>query len=71
MIQTAQGNLVLVGLNTDTPSVFWNGAPVEGVTGIRVDWEHDEQRVKLHVNGADDATYVALASAGVQIKKEH
>jgi hypothetical protein len=68
-MQTAQGNLVMVGLNTPAPQVFWNGAEVQGITGIRVDWENDEQRIKLKVNGTDEAMYSELALAGVTIKK--
>lgn len=68
-MQIVQGSLVIVGAHTATPTVLFNGLPVIGVIGIRVDWDHDEARVKLRVNGTDDATYVALASAGVTIKK--
>ena len=70
-MQITQGNLVLIGVNTPTPQVFFNGALVQGVTGIRVDWENDEQRVKLKVNGTDHTTYQALLAAGVHLKMEH
>jgi hypothetical protein len=66
---TAQGSLVMIGLNTDTPQVFFNGAAVPGITEVKVDWEHDEQRVKLRVNGSDDAIYMQLVDAGVTVKK--
>lgn len=67
---TAQGSLVMIGLNTDTPSVFFNGVAVPGITEVKVDWEHDEQRVKLKVNGTDDTMYMQLTEAGVTVKKE-
>lgn len=70
-MQIVQGSLVIIGANTPAPVVLLNGKPVEGVVGIRVDWEADEQRVKLKVNGNDDAMYQALLAAGVHIKKEH
>ena len=67
---TAQGSLVMLGLNTDTPSVFFNGITVPGIVEIRVEWEHDERKVKLKVNGADDTMYMQLVEAGVTVKKE-
>lgn len=70
-MQITQGNLVMVGVNTLTPQVYFNGKQVEGVVGIRIDWEADEQRVKLKVNGTDDSTYQALLAAGIHIKMEH
>jgi hypothetical protein len=71
MTQIAQGSLTMIGLNTPTPQVFWNGKLVEGIVSIRTDWESDEQRVTLKVNGTDDATYIALATAGVRIRKDN
>lgn len=68
-MQIAQGNLVIVGANTQTPHVFFNGLPVSGITGIRVDWENDEQRVKLKVNGTDTDMYNALRAAGIIVKE--
>ncbi len=59
----------MIGLNTDTPQVFFNGVAVPGITEVKVDWEHDEQRVKLRVNGSDDAIYMQLVDAGVTVKK--
>lgn len=69
-MNVVQGSLVLIGVNTPTPIVLFNGEKVPGITGIRVDWEADEQRVKLKVAG-DSPLYTALLSAGVHIKKEH
>lgn len=58
----------MVGLNSHTPSVFWNGKPVPNITSIKVDWEDDEQRVKLRVTSMDMALYHALVSAGVSVR---
>lgn len=67
---TTIGSLVMVGLNTATPQIFWNGKLVSGIVGIRVDWESDEQRIRLMVNGTeDDATYAEMLVAGVNIKR--
>lgn len=49
-MQLAQGSLVIVGLNTQTPQVFFNGHEVPSILEIKVDWESDEQRVKLKVS---------------------
>lgn len=68
-MQATQGSLVLIGLNTPTPQVFWNGVLVQGVQRIRTEWEADESRVKLIVDGDDDATYLAMADAGIIVKK--
>jgi hypothetical protein len=65
-----QGNLVMLGLNTDAPQVYFNGNQVTDVTEIKIDWEHDEQRVKLKVNGTQDELYMQLVEAGVTVKKE-
>jgi hypothetical protein len=65
----AQGSLTMIGINTPTPQVFWNGAVVPGVTEIKVDWEHDERRVKLKITGTDDALYMELVTAGITVKK--
>ena len=69
MTQTTQASLTMVGLNTNAPQVFWNGAPVLHITSVRVDWEHDEQRIKLHVN-AIDPIHDELQAAGVMVKLE-
>ena len=66
---TAQGSLMMLGLNTDEPKVFFNGVAVQGITEINVNWEHDEQRVKLRVNGDDDTMYMQLTEAGITVKK--
>lgn len=67
MINSTQGSLTMVGLNTPAPQVFWNGAPVPHIMQIRVDWEADEQRIKLKVS-ANDTIHAELVAAGVLIK---
>ena len=69
MTQIAQGALTMVGLNTDHPTIFWNGGIVPGVTGIRVEWEDDEQRVRLTVAGFDPI-HTSLQNAGITVKQE-
>ena len=66
---TATGALTMVGLNTAKPTVFWNGGIVPGIVGIKVDWEDDEQVIKLKVDGTDNAIYAELLVAGIHIKR--
>lgn len=68
-IAATQGQLTMVGLNTDTPQVFWNGDPVPGITSIKVNWEDGEQQIRLKVNGVADALYMELVTAGIVVKK--
>ena len=49
-MQSAQGSLVFIGLNTNSPQAFFNGVKIENITEIKTDWENDEQRVKLKVS---------------------
>ena len=68
MTQIAQGALTMVGLNTDHPTVFWNGGIVPNIVGVRVDWEDDEQRVKLRVKHMDMTLYQAIVGAGISVR---
>lgn len=69
-IQTVTSNLVIIGLNTSAPKVFWNGVEVSGVTEIQSSWEKGESRVKLRLSGTEDSMYMEMISAGIVIKKE-
>jgi hypothetical protein len=75
MTQITQGSLTMIGLNTKTPSVFWNGHLVPFITGIRVEWEDDEQRVKLKVSEIEQSLLTELVAAGLAVfipnKKGH
>ena len=65
---TTQGNLVLIGLNTDSASLFWNGAKVPGVVEIKADWEVDDHRLKIKVNLPLE-NYAALIADGIIVKE--
>ncbi len=69
-MQAIQGSLMFIGVNTPTPQVFWNGEEVPNVTGIRIDWESDEQRVKLKVS-AELPIHAELRLAGLIVKLEN
>lgn len=68
-IQALQANLLVTGANTDTPKVFWKGDEVPGVVSIKINSERGDRQVKLRVNGAADALYMDMVSAGIIVKK--
>ena len=68
MTQITQGSLTMVALNTDKPTVFWNGSAVPGITGIRVEWEDDEQKVKLKVTDMELGMLAEMTVAGIAVK---
>ncbi len=57
----------MIGLNTDTPQVFWNGEVVEGIIGIAVDNDHDSKRVTFKVREA--ALFAEMQAAGITIRR--
>lgn len=68
MLNTAQGNLVMIGLNTIDPKVFWNGKEIQNLSGIQVACElGKETRVILKVK--EDADLAEMQSAGVTIRR--
>ena len=70
MLTGVKGNLTMVGLNTLAQKVFWNGTEVTGIKQIKVDVDGHERVVKLVLEGTDDALYMELIQAGIQVKKE-
>ena len=66
-MQAAQGNLVIIGANTDTPQVFFNGAKVEGVLSIAVDSRQAVQKVVLKIE--EDQAVADLQAAGVIVRR--
>lgn len=69
-IRAVLGNLTIIGINTQNLKVFWNGVEVPGILTVDVNWDADDHRVKLRVNGNTDSLYLEMASEGVVIKKE-
>lgn len=66
-MQTTQGSLVMVGLNTDTPEVFFNGAKINGVLSIAVDSRLATNKVTLKV--VEDPQIADLLAAGVAVRR--
>jgi hypothetical protein len=66
-MQTTQGSLVMVGLNTTTPQVFWNGVMLQGITGIQVDNDAEDHKVVLKMR--EDTTVSELRAAGIAVRR--
>lgn len=66
-MQTTQGSLVMVGLNTTSPQVFWNGVKLEGIVGIKVDNTSTDQKVVLKMR--DSNIVSELRDAGIVIRR--
>ena len=69
-MQVAKGAFVMLGMNTPTPTVFWNGKAIQNITSVTVDWELEEQRIKLRTSILDLDLAAELALAGISLKKE-
>lgn len=72
MLASATGSLVIIGLNTPAPEVFWRGQKLNHVVGIRAHSDPDDSHTKLRVHdptGLQDALYAELEADGVNIKK--
>lgn len=70
-LEVASTDLVIVGLHSESPVVYWKGRVVPGIVGIRADSEGGDWSIKLRVNGSADDLYTALSAAGIVIKKVH
>lgn len=69
-MEATQGSLVLIDLNTPSPSLYWKGAKLTGVASVRVDWDdNDDHRVKLKMQGADASLVADLRSNGILVKE--
>lgn len=64
-MNTTQGSLVIVGANTTTPQVFFNGTQVEGVKTVTVANNATVQRVVIGM----DEPLQSLVDAGITIKR--
>lgn len=63
-------NLTMTGLNTTIPRVFWGGIEILGITEINiVNRVNKEASISLRLKGTNDALYMELIEAGIQVKK--
>lgn len=67
-MQVAQGSLVIVGANTADCQVYFNGAPVEGVTGVNVAHDADTHRVVLEIS--ETPQVAELKAAGIVVRRQ-
>lgn len=57
----------MIGLNTDTPKVFWNGAEIQGIKNISVANNALGQRVTLTFD--EDQQLAEMQAAGITIRR--
>lgn len=67
-IETAQGNLVMVGLNTLNPKVFWNGQLVDGIVGVQVN-STEGQKPSVTLKVKEQVNFAEMQSSGVNIRR--
>lgn len=74
-MNVTQGNLTIVGANTQKMQVFWNGKEIKGVISLGTEYEtkHDrdpdgENRVKIRVETIDAITSKEMSAAGITVK---
>lgn len=67
MINSVDGSLVVVDLNTDHPSVFWKGQRIDNLSNVAV---RDGNIVVLQVRQTPlDVIYAEMEASGIKIKK--
>jgi hypothetical protein len=73
MLDSAIGNLTVVGINTLTPAYFWSGDKLDRVLEFGADIDGDRRRVVFRVadvaDAAAEAQYAEMQAAGITIKK--
>lgn len=69
MTQIVQGSLVMIGMNTNKPQVYWNGNQILGITTIHTMWEDDDIRITLKVTAMEDDLLLQLQAQGIKVKK--
>lgn len=69
MTQITQGSLTMVGVHTDTPTVYWNGVKVEGLTHIKVENGGGLSRVVLTL--PENPMFVEMQNAGIIIRRSN
>ena len=67
MTKTVQGSLTMVGLNTESPDVFWNGVKVANISAIKVDHHEGVNRVVLTI--PEESVIAEMREAGIIIKR--
>lgn len=66
-ITSAQGSLTMIGLNTSSPKVFFNGQEVPDILAINVVNNETVRTVSLKL--AETPLIADLVAAGIQIRR--
>jgi hypothetical protein len=67
MTQVAQGSLTILNAHEATPTVFWNGIKLEGITAINIANGGGMSRVVLTLQ--EDPILAEMQAAGITIKR--
>lgn len=66
-MNVSQGDLVIIGLHTNTPQVVWKGQTLTNVTAIRA--VNDELTKTLSITISEDPLVAELKAAGIIVKR--
>lgn len=66
-MQVVQGSLVIIGANTKTPSVMFNGRKVEGLTDVKVNFS-GKVTLKVKKQNMQDQVVIDLIAADIEVK---
>lgn len=66
-MQIAQGSLVIIGANTKTPNVMWNGRQVEGFVDVKVNFSN-KVTLKIKKEFLESDSVKAVVAAGISVK---
>lgn len=66
-MNVSQGDLVIIGLHTDTPQVVWKGQTLTNVTAIRA--VNDGLTKTLSITISEDPLVAELKAAGIIVKR--
>ncbi|HRC96260.1 MAG TPA: hypothetical protein PK317_05635 [Coprothermobacter proteolyticus] len=66
-MNVSQGDLVIIGLHTNTPQVIWKGQTLPNVTAIRA--VNDELTRTLSITISEDPLVAELKAAGIIVKR--
>lgn len=68
-LEQASGNFMIVGINTTSPSFYWRGVKIPFIVRAHINWENDDQKIKLVVVNMETDLLNELVSAGITIKQ--
>lgn len=72
MLESSKASLVILGLNTTAPEVFWRGEKLNHVVRVRGNADSEDAEVTIRVNdpsNAQSGLYFQMSQAGIKIKQ--